>query len=51
LWRFSVFGDAVEGDMLALANGALANADLQAITLAGEITLFEEQAIGGFPRG
>jgi hypothetical protein len=49
LWRFFCFGEAVEGNMLALANGALANTGFQAITSASEKTFFEEKAISGNP--
>jgi hypothetical protein len=49
LWRLRCFGEAVEGNMLALANRTLANAGFQARTSASERTFFEEQTISGIP--
>ncbi len=49
LRRFFCFREAVESNMLALANGVLANAGFHTKTLAGEKTCFEEQAISVIP--
>ena len=50
LWRFARFGEAVEGNMLALTTWVFANTGSQAITPASEKACFQEQAIIGIRR-